>query len=144
MSEPMPNRGATITSYAPPVDQLLSYQALSLDRQADIWPDYLALGFDETHGPDLIRMATDPELNRLPPDDLAVWAPVHAWRTLGQLRLEAAADPLLRLLVDLEDDAWLPGDLPVVLSMIGPASLPALSAFIGDDVCGFLQIERFV
>lgn len=83
------------TSYPSPVDKLLTYGDARLG--ADSWPNYLELGFGPEHIPDLIRMATDEALNTAETEDMAVWVPTHAWRTLGQLRAEAAIKPLLIL-----------------------------------------------
>lgn len=91
--------------YGPPVDQLLTYgegQSVSPDD----WPNYLALGLGPEHIPDLIRMATDEDLNWADSDSLEVWAPLHAWRTLGQFRAEAAVAPLLTLVGTLPDNDW--------------------------------------
>ena len=104
----------TSRGYTDPVAKLLTYGKLHDRHRKRPWPDYLELGFDQEHVPDLIRMATDMDLNRSPLHNLEVWAPLHAWRTLGQLRAKEATEPLVRLFEQLEDDDWLPSDLPVV------------------------------
>ena len=122
---------AHTSSYAPPVDQLLTYgegQSVS----ADDWPNYLELGLGPEQIPELIRMATDEDLNWADSDSLEVWAPIHAWRALGQLRAEAAVEPLLSLFESLEESDWVMEELPEVFAMIGPAALPALAAYIAD------------
>ena len=58
------------------------------------WPDYPALGLRMEHVPDLIRMTLDDELHGADSDSREVWAPLHAWRALGQLRAESAIKPL--------------------------------------------------
>src|ERR1700738_4886085 len=108
-------------SYSPPVDQLLTYGEGHLGSP-DKWPNYLELGLGQEHIPDLIRMATDEQLNRADPDTLEVWAPTHPWRALGQLHAEAAIEPLLSLFEALEDDDWVKDELPSVFGMIGPAA----------------------
>ena len=118
-------------SYAPPVDQLLTYgegQSVSPDD----WPDYLELGLAPEQIPDLIRLATDEELIWDDSDRLEVWAPLHAWRALGQLRAEAAIEPLLSLFEPLVENDWAMEELPAVLGMIGPEALPALAAYMAD------------
>jgi hypothetical protein len=121
-------------TYGPPVDQFLN-------RNEDPvlwrdWPDYLGLGIGPEHIPDLIRMATDPELNDADFESREVWAPVHAWRTLGQLRAEAAVAPLIEMLADLTDegsDDWAFDELPRALGMIGPAAIPGAAGLLEDE-----------
>jgi Protein of unknown function (DUF1186) len=122
---------ARTSSYPPPVDQLLTYGE---DRGASPqdWPNYLEMGLGPEQIPDLIRMATDEELNWADSDSLEVWAPIHAWRALGQLHAEAAIEPLLSLFEMLEDNDWVTEELPDVFGMIGRAALPALAAYIAD------------
>jgi hypothetical protein len=119
----------TAATYPPPADQLLTLGDL---RGTGEWRDYRALGLGPEHIPDLIRMATDHDLNRAGPDTPEVWAPVHAWRALGQLRAEAASEPLLGLFDDQEDSDWFNEDMPEVFARIGPAAIPALAAFLDD------------
>jgi hypothetical protein len=120
------------TSYSPPVDKLLTLGD-ARDSTAH-WPDYLALGLGPEHIPDLIRMATDEELHWADSESREVWAPIHAWRALGQLRAEAAVKPLTGLLhrIDDDDDDWVGEELPEVYGMIGPAAIPTLAAYLAD------------
>jgi hypothetical protein len=84
-------------------------------------------------------MATDPELNWSDPESEEVWAPVHAWRALGQLHAEAAAEPLLEYVEIMEEtDDWGAEELPEVLAMIGPATLPGLESLLADTSLGLL------
>ncbi len=124
----------TESSYSHPVSQLLAYgDCLKLPR----WPeelDYLPLGFGQEDIPGLIHMVLDDDLYWANSDSLEVWAPVHAWRVLGQLRAEAAVEPLLtRLdLVDEEDNDWVSEELPQVFAMIGVAAVAPLHDFLID------------
>ena len=96
-------------SYAPPVDKLLTYgDGREIGENPKDWPQYLELGIGPEHISDLIRMATDEELRWAESDTLEVWAPIHAWRTLGALHAEEASEPLLSLLkeIDENDDDW--------------------------------------
>jgi hypothetical protein len=95
-------------------------------------PDYLGLGLGREHVPELIRMATDSNLNRGEPNSPDVWAPLHAWRALGELRAAEAAEPLLALFDD-EDDDWVGEELPDVYASIGPVAIPALAGYLADD-----------
>ncbi len=116
-------------SYPLPVDKLLTFGDC---RHFIGWPNYLELGLGSQHIPDLIRMATDDELNWADSDSLEVWAPIHAWRALGQLRAEVAIEPLMRLFHELEESDWAREELPEVYGMIGPAAIPALGAYLAD------------
>lgn len=118
-------------TYGPPVNQLLTYGE-ERGFSPDQWPDYLALGIGPEHVPDLIRMATDEELEWAGEDSLEVWAPIHARRTLGQLRAEAAIEPLFSLFTGLDESDWVTEELPEIFGMIGPAALPMLEASIAD------------
>ena len=118
--------------YPPPVDQLLTLDMPDVSGGRD----YLALGLGPEHIPDLIRLATDEKLRwEAADDDPALWAPIHAWVALGQLRAEAAVEPVLSQLrhVDEHDDDWAGEELPRVFGMIGPAAIPALAAYLTDN-----------
>lgn len=129
MSE-LRKEGATEAAYPPPVDQLL---ALGPSRFHEPWPDYLELGLGPEHIPELIRMAQDQALHGAGSDAAEVWAPLHAWRALGQLCAEDAIEPLIALREELEDDDSAISELPIVFGMIGPAALPALTRLLADS-----------
>jgi hypothetical protein len=135
-------------TYAPPVNTLLTYGVAS-SASPDKWPDYLALGLGPEHIPDLIRMATDKELNEADSESLEVWAPLHAWRALGQLRAEEAVMPLLSLFEVLEDSDWADSEIPEVFGLIGPSILPVLTDVIADAsshedsrICAISGVEK--
>ena len=119
--------------YASPVDQLLTYgEGYSVPPEC--WPNYLALGLGPEHVCDLIRMATDAALQFAASDSLEVWAPLHAWRALGQLRAEPAVEPLLSLFDHLDESDWALEELPLVFGLIGRAVLPPLAAYLADGL----------
>ena len=121
-------------NYSDTVCKLLNYGKCKVEQIHQKWPDYVKLGLTKEHIPDLIRMAIDNDLHHAEEESAEVWAPVHAWRTLGQLGAKEAAQPLVRLYDnDEDDDEWLSAELPLVLSMIGEAALPALEEFLHDD-----------
>jgi Protein of unknown function (DUF1186) len=119
------------TRYQPPVERLLTYGESDRIRPDD-WPDYRELGIGPEQIPELIQMATDEELHEAASESPEVWAPVHAWRALGQLRAVEAVEPLEELFDRLEDDDWVHEELPVVFGLIGPTALPALAAYLAD------------
>ncbi len=119
--------------YQDPVSKLLDYGQASPGD----WPDYLSLGFTAEHIPDLIHLATDPNLLIIDSDDADKWAPIHAWRALGQLRAESAIEPIIALWdidpqLDADLDDWTHEELPEVFALIGPAAVPALFAYLAE------------
>lgn len=123
------------SSYSDPVRKLL---ATGDARSMRNWPNYLELGISEEHIPELIRMLTDDDLNMADSESSEVWAPLHAWRVLGQLRAVEAIDALVGQFrrIDEEDDDWVGCELPEVMAMIGPPAIPALAAYLEDDAPG--------
>jgi len=117
--------------YSPPVDRLLTLG--EGPARAHPWPDYLEFGLHQEHVPDLIRMVTDDTLLWADSDSPEVWATIHAWRALGQLRAEEAVQPLVDLLPEVEDSDWAMEELPVVFRMIGPPAMQALSTYAADS-----------
>ncbi|MEO1068183.1 MAG: hypothetical protein AAFW95_03565 [Cyanobacteria bacterium J06638_6] len=101
-------------SYTPPLDSLLSYGDARGSSSTD-WPNYVQeLGLTAEHIPALIHMTQDDQLwsfffedPNAPDDetagesaldpDVALWAPIHAWRALGQLQAAEAVQPLARV-----------------------------------------------
>jgi hypothetical protein len=119
------------TPYQPPVAGLLE---LGDDALTEDWIDYLALGLGPEHVPELIRLATDEQLNAPTTSSRPeTWAPTHAWRALGQLRAESAVEPLLELAEKLEDGLYTDPEMAPVFGMIGRAAIPALARALADD-----------
>lgn len=118
------------TNYSSPVSRLLS---LGESRGFGEWPNYTDLGLGPEHVDELIEMATDERLNWAGPASVEVWAPVHAWRALGQLRATAAIEPLVHLFHELEDNDWATDELPVVYGMIGREAIPVLARYLDDE-----------
>lgn len=118
-----------MASYEPPVSRLLELGRPELGN----WEDYSQYGIGPEHIPDLIRMLRDPGADEDHADEDEeedkphYYAYIHAWRALGQLKAEAAIEPLLEMIA--EDDAadnfddWIVEEVPEVLGMIGPPAL---------------------
>ncbi len=123
--------------YQEPVARLLDYGECKMagGGPAELaWPNYTNdLGLTPEHVPELIRLACDPTLHTADGESLAVWAPTHAWRALGQLRAPEAVVPLLDLLKTLEDDDWVASELPDVFGLIGPGAIPHVTDFLADQ-----------
>ncbi|HZY89047.1 MAG TPA: hypothetical protein VFE78_29760 [Gemmataceae bacterium] len=118
--------------YQPPVSRLLRCGEPPVAEKS--WRHYLDLGLGLEHVPELVRMVRDRELNEGDPETADVWAPIHAWRTLGQLGAVEAVGPLLEALQEAEDrdDDWGLEELPEVFARLGPAVAPALGDFLAD------------
>jgi hypothetical protein len=115
-----------------PVRQLLMIGDAGCYTLAE-WPDYPAsFGLDQQHVGALIRMACDVALHDGDSNASAVWAPVHAWRALGQLGAEASVQPLLALLTIREYDDAIDLEIPVVFGMIGSVAIPHIAGFVSD------------
>jgi hypothetical protein len=123
-----------IYDYNPPVAQLLALG----DIRGQARQDYLALGLSAAHIPDLVRMAQDDDLHWADSDSAEVWAPIHAWRALGQLGAVEAIEPLVAHLprIDEVEDDWAMEEIPYALAGIGEAAVPALALFLADKRYG--------
>lgn len=119
--------------YDPPVSRLLT---VGDPRGQWEWPDYPATyGLSLDHVPDLVRMMQDEGLNWADSDNDEVWAPLHAWRALGQLRAKSAIDAILDTFYTIDDwnQDWQQSEYPIVMAMIGPAAIPALQTYLADS-----------
>jgi len=106
------------------------------------WIDYTSLGLTHAHIPELIRIIQEIEAffgidaSIAPPD---VYAPIHAWRALGQLQAEEAILPLIELVIWDEngDVDWIMEEIPTAMSLIGSAALPSLR----ENLLNTLEME---
>lgn len=128
------NEPVTPMAYSEPVAQLLTLGEARM-APVDRWRDYTGLGLTAADVPELIRMATDKALHDTMEDTPVIWAPIHAWRALGQLRAEAAVAPLVELFrrVDTHMDDWAAEDLPRAMGLTGPAAIPVLAGCLYDS-----------
>ena len=130
---------STANTYTEPVSRLLSLGAP--DQKENYHShgkvrDYLPLGFSAEHVPELLRMLTDDFLwYESDPDEAESYAPIHAWRVLGQIGDPAAIAPLISLLprVDEDNNDWIGEDFPGLLARFGPAAIAPIEAFINGD-----------
>ncbi len=119
------------TNYSSLVSDLLTFGDC---RDFRGWPDYPDLvGLGPEHVSELIQMAKDEDLTWADPESLEVWAPIHAWRALGQLRATIASEPLLKLFQEVDEgNDWAGDELPEVYGMIGRTAIPALERYLAD------------
>ena len=101
------------------------------DRSGD-WPDYLQYGFVETDVPALLDLVADEALDKVDSDSAEVWAPLHAWRTLGQLGSSKAAIPLIAQFDRLCEDDWALPELSMVMGMLGEPVITPLIACLNE------------
>jgi hypothetical protein len=130
------------TTYGAPVDALLNLG----EPQIHKWPDYLKqFNWTAADVPELIRMATDSELNWADSESLEAWAPVHAWRSLGQLKAEAAIEPLISIFNEMDDSDWFREEMPKVFGLIGPSAIPVIAEYLATPnklfSCRWMSIE---
>ncbi len=70
----------------------------------------------------------------IPDEAPAVYAPIHAWRALGQMRAAEATPAMLGMLDRLEEmlDDWAFEEFPFVWAMIGESAIDPLAAYLAD------------
>lgn len=112
--------------------ELLRLGAPEVFWETEAWLDYAALGVGERDIPDLIALATDPELNWADGDHPRDWGPLHAWRALSQLRATEAIRPLVQLVRDYPHNDWVTQDLSQVFARMGPDALPPLKKILAN------------
>jgi hypothetical protein len=124
-----------IADYSEPLTQLLT-QGECAWGSVKSGLDYTAMGITEKDIPNLIAMATDNELYELDNEAAEGWAPIHAWRALGQLRAESAIVPLLEQSLEYEDHEgwrdWMLTEFPIVFGRMGSSAIPVLAEVIHD------------
>ena len=115
-------------TYPAPLDRLHGLGIDETEQPATV--DYRALGIGPEDIPALIGIVTDRryETAMLP----VAWAPVHAWRALGALRVADAAEPLTTLLDRASDDDWILDDVPRALGLIGAPAVPPVARYLAD------------
>lgn len=140
-----------IADYSPPVSQLLTYE--EIDYNPDNWSGYLNLGITSEHIPDLIQMISDPSLYSDETSDetdeqFYGAAPINAWRTLGQLKAEAAIEPLINVIRQWGDSLdwgdWIVEEIPLIFGQIGAAALPALADYLANSTQSLYCLETAI
>jgi len=135
--------------YSEPVRSLLTRS----DRPSSTedWLDYKSLGLSLQHIDQLMGVLTDEELHLAPSESAEVWAPVHAWRALGQLGAVQAVGPLIAQLrrIDEEWDDAVGEEMPRVFAMLGAPAVHPLGEYLGSHshgifarVCAAHSLEK--
>ena len=121
--------------YSPPVSTL---RTLGNAHNIQNWDEYVELGLSEDHISELITMVQDDALHLAEPTSTDVWAPIHAWRTLGQLRAVEAIPALLDQLyrIDTYGHDWVNEEFPDVFAMIGPPAIPGVTQYLANAAHG--------
>jgi hypothetical protein len=129
-----------LSLYPPPLDRLLTFGD---PRKSYGWPkrepDYVAeLGLTREHVPGLIRIAQEwlawEKWPGADDKDVSPYAPIHAWRALGQLGAAEAIGPLLGMLdrMHTRGDDWYLSEFPEVFALIGPVTMESLEEVLHD------------
>jgi len=101
-------------------------------KRQEGWPDYLQYGFKKTDVPALLEMIADASLNYSDEESLEVWAPLHAWRTIGQIGCPTAIPALINMFSDFLDDDWALTEFPTVMAMLGGEGIEPLIIYFKD------------
>jgi uncharacterized protein len=96
------------------------------------WRDYARLGFSEADVGALLAIIGDESLHQADDASREIWAPLHAWRALGQIGSANAVEPLLARFDQLCHDDWALPELSRVLGMIGAPAVPALARYLNE------------
>ncbi len=118
--------------YPPPLDRLKKLGTPSVSR------DVAELGLTSEHIPGMIRIVRkwlDWYLDEAEtPDEPELWAPLHAWRSLGRLGAVEAVEPMLEMMdaLDVTDDTWYLDEFSGVFALIGPDAADALQRYLAD------------
>ena len=113
-------------------DRIQSLLCLGEYDQHGDWPDYLQYGFTKADIPALLDLVTDEAFDQADNKSNEVWAPLHAWRTLGQLGSSQAIHPLLNQFDRLCEDDWALTELSIVMGKLGEPAIKPLAGFLSE------------
>ncbi|TEB41231.1 hypothetical protein D0809_26580, partial [Flavobacterium circumlabens] len=101
------------------------------------WPNYVKeMDLDKKHDDELIDIISTSDLSRaISGFTIEDFAPRHAWRALGQLKIIKAVKPLLKALTETKNEEAFDyqNELPKVLTLMGPEVIPELESFLQDE-----------
>ncbi len=113
-------------------DRIKLLMELGEADQSGNWPDYLQYGFTEADASALLDLVADETFDQADRESREVWAPLHAWRTLGQLGNAQAAIPLVAQFDRLCEDDWALPELSTVMGMLGEPAMTPLAACLNN------------
>lgn len=120
--------------YSKEVERLFYYGDASLSMT---WPNYIEeLNLKKEHASELIHILNESELSRaISGFTIRDFAPRHAWRALGQLKMVSSVDSLLKVLIDKKNEEAFEYqiELPNVLLLIGNEVIPELNSFLKNN-----------
>jgi len=128
--------------YSPPLDQLkkLGEPSNVPRRPKGDWGYVERLGLSAEHVPGLMRIGRqwldwEWENDGVFPEEPELWAPIHAWRALGELRAVEAVGAFLELMTGLDetDDDWYMEEFPQMFALMGPGAEDALERYVVDS-----------
>jgi len=124
--------GGICMKYTTPVSDLIKLGDPRDTGHCDEWRDYSTLGISKNDIPQLIELLTDMDLYFQDSDLPEVWASLHAWRALAQLKAKEAIPHLIKLLdnEEYEDNDWVTEEFPKVFGMIGEEAIKPLKSFL--------------
>lgn len=112
-------------------------QALYACGKADIdkpWSNYIEeYLFTEDDIPGLIHLIKSSNLKNISPiSEIEEFAPMHAWRVLGQLNASVVTKDLLEILTEEKNEEafWFQIELPKVIGCFGADAIPVIKEFL--------------
>ena len=137
------NREQIIEEYfQPPFDLFLTLKDPREyeNQDPDTQDDYLEMtGLSYEHIPHLIKIMDlwleDDVWDMDTDDDTLIFAPIHVWRILGQLKSEEGMAKLLKDVdrMDKRGDDWYLEEFPYIFRNVGTKLFPALKKYLNEE-----------
>lgn len=100
------------------------------------WGRSVVAGMTREHVPNLIGILDDPSLNDEAAEEPRFYAPVHAWRALGNFKAVEATEALISCLQVRQrwsdSDDWSIAEVPKVLCALGPEAIGEMAKAIAN------------
>jgi tetratricopeptide (TPR) repeat protein len=110
-----------LKAYGKPLSNLLDLGHSAID-EIDYVQKY---GIGPQHREPLEQMLKDPVFQQVGPTDREAFAPMHAWRALGQIGDQRSLPVLFSVLLDPDVSAWDYDELPKIIGSFAAAALPS-------------------